>query len=509
MARAPDSRDVSAFAGCVDLACETFGGEAMLSSDAFFAGRDHLVKAPRAVFDPDAYTDRGKLMDGWEPRRRRTPGHDWCIVRLGVPGRIVGVDVDTDHFLGNHPPFASVFATHAPGASAEHLRDEAEWTLVVPQFALQRGARNLASSRSGGVWTHVRLDIHPAGGVARLRVYGEPVVAAADGPIDLAALANGGFAVACSDMFFSPLENLLMPGRPVNMGGGWETRRSRPPGEDWAIVGLRPGRIERIDVETTHFKGNYPDSCEIDGLYWPGAAPHDLTRTDAWEPVVGRTKLGPDAVRTIDSPAPGPWTHLRLRIQPDGGVSRLRVRGRATDDSPGSGDALLDLLNGLSKADAVAALMRCCGSRRWAAAVSEGRPYGSRTHLFGHAEHVWWHLGDGDWHEAFGHHPRIGADVDALRAKFAAADLSAREQAGVDSASEDTLDALAAGNVAYEARYGFLFIVCATGKTATEMLALLRARMNHEPAAELRIAAGEQARITRIRLAGLVPEETA
>ncbi len=500
MARAPESRDVSAFAGTVDLASATLGGEALLSSDGFFAGHDHLVRPERAVFDPDAYTDRGKLMDGWEPRRRRTPGHDWCIVRLGVPGRIVGVDIDTDHFLGNHPPFGSLFATHAPGATAQHLRDRATWTQVVPQYALQRGSRNLAASRSGEVFTHVRLDIHPAGGVARLRVYGEPAAPAGEGAVDLAALAHGGRAVAASDMFFSPLENLLMPGRPVNMGGGWETRRSRPPGEDWAIVGLRPGRIERLEVDTAHFKGNYPDSCAVDGLYWPGAAPHDLTRTDAWTPLGGRP-LSADAVHVVDLASSGPWTHLRLRIQPDGGVARLRAFGTPTPEAPGH--PVADHLNGLSHEAAVAALTRCCGSPRWAEAVAAGRPYGSWEHLGGHADHVWWHLGDGDWLAAFDHHPRIGADVEALRARFATAALSQDEQAGVASASEETLSALARGNLDYEARYGFLFIVCATGKTADEMLALLRSRMDHEPAAELRIAAGEQAKITRIRLAGL------
>lgn len=496
----PDPRDVSAFAGTVDLASATLGGEALLSSDRFFAGHDRLVDPTRAVFDPEAYTDRGKLMDGWEPRRRRTPGHDWCLVRLGVPGRIVGVDVDTDHFLGNHPPFASVFGTHAPGATAEFLRDEAEWIEIVPQFALQRGARNLAASRSGDVFTHVRLDIHPAGGVARLRVYGDPIPPESQEVVDLAALANGGRAVAASDMFFSPLENLLMPGLPAHMGGGWETRRSRPPGEDWAIVGLLPGRIERVEVDTKHFKGNYPDSCELDGLYWPGAAPHDLTRTDAWLPL-GRTKLTADSVHLLEVASAGPWTHLRLRIQPDGGVARLRVFGTPTEDAPGH--PVADALNALPTEAAAAALLACCGSSRWAQAVAADRPYGSWEHLVGHAEHLWWHLGDGDWLAAFDHHPRIGADVDALRAKFATAATAEREQAGVSGASEETLRALAQGNREYEARYGFIFLVCATGKSAVEMLAILRSRMDHETEAELRIAAGEQAKITRLRLAGL------
>ena len=244
-------RHVAAFAGLVDLASEVLGGEALATSDDFFAGCENLLRRESAVFDPDAYTERGKLMDGWESRRRRVPGHDWCVVRLGTPGRIRGVDIDTHHFLGNHPPFASLEACAAPGASLEELLGEVEWTEVLAQTPLQRSSRNLAPVSSEACWTHVRLNIFPAGGVARLRVYGDPEPVHGSQERDLAALAAGGRTLACSDMFFSPMENLLMPGQPENMGQGWETRRSRPPGEDWIIVQLgepgRRGEVAQLD----------------------------------------------------------------------------------------------------------------------------------------------------------------------------------------------------------------------------------------------------------------------
>jgi allantoicase len=490
----------AAFPGCIDLASAAIGGEALLASDDFFAGKEHLVRPEPAVFDPNAYTDRGKLMDGWESRRKRVPGHDWCIVKLGVPGRLRGVDIDTAFFLGNHPPFASVDAVYAPGASPEALRDEVAWTEIVPQVPLRRGSQNLVATvlppGHDGVWTHLKLHIYPDGGVARLRAYGEPAPAQDDARIDLACATNGGKAVACSDMFFASMDNLLLPGRAPHMGHGWETRRSRPPGEDWIVVKLgRSGRIDRIDVDTHHFKGNYPDRCAIDAIAWPDAPPEALTRSRDWVTIVPSAKLRADSVHPLPVTDAGPWSHLRLRILPDGGVSRLRVWG--TPDDTGRPDALVAAVNAASEAQ----LLRACGSSRWVAAFAAARPFPSRAALFGEAERLWWRLGDGDWLEAFTHHPRIGADLATLRAKYATtADWSLGEQAGVAQAGEDVLQALADGNRAYEALFGWIFLVCATGKSAAEMLTLLHERLANEPAAELRIAAGEQVKITRLRL---------
>ncbi|MSP56938.1 MAG: allantoicase [Myxococcales bacterium] len=494
-----------AFPNLIDLASADLGGRALLCSDDFFAGMENLIKPEPAAFDPNAYTDRGKLMDGWESRRKRVPGHDWCILQLGVPGRIRAVDIDTSFFLGNHPPFASVWACFSPGAAPEHLRDHVIWTRIVPELPLRRGSSNLALTTSAQIWTHLKLDIYPDGGVARLRVYGEATPDAV-APIgqgappqaetDLISAVNGGRAVACSDAFFASMDNLLLPNRAPHMGHGWETRRSRPPGEDWIIVRLgQPGRVHRMIADTHHFKGNYPDRCAVDGILWPDAPPHALIQSPDWQPVVGSTKLSADQPHALKVVDPGPWSHLRLRILPDGGVSRLRAFGVV--DGAGRADPVVDRIRAASSAE----LLTVCGSQRWVDAFRDAGPIASRAHLYGAAEDIWWHLGDGDWVEAFSHHPPIGADLATLRARYAhTATQSAAEQSGIAHADEATLVALADGNRAYKDRFGWLFLVCATGKTAGEMLALLHERLPNAPDAELRIAAGEQVKITRIRL---------
>ncbi len=490
--------DISAFSGMVDLARD---GTVLGSSDDFFAEASRLLLPEDPVFIEGKYTDRGKWMDGWESRRRRVPGHDWAILALGLPGVVRGVDINTAHFLGNHPPFASIEACTAPaGATLEHLLDAAEWTEILPETALQRGSHNLAAVRSAGSYTHLRLRIYPAGGVARLRVYGEPTPADAGGEVDLAGLAQGGRALACSDMFFSPMNNLLRAEEPENMGAGWETRRSRPPGDDWVILALgRTGQLTSLTVGTLHFKGNYPDRCSVEAIRWPGAPAHALIESPDWTPIVPQTPLRAHHSHRLPVADGGPWSHLRLRIFPDGGVSRLRAWGTASEQP--SDDPLLTRLNEASPDEAAALLTRCCGARRWVSAMVAARPFVSRAHLMGTAEVTWWRQSPSDWREAFTHHPRIGVDRAKLREKFAAtADWSAGEQAGVQSATEQTIEALANGNIAYEVRYGHIFIVCASGLTAAEMLDRLNARMHNEPHIELARAAGEQAKITRIRL---------
>lgn len=499
-----------AFAGCIDLASADLGGQALACSDDFFADMHHLVQRAPAQFDPQAYTDRGKLMDGWESRRKRVPGHDWCILRLGVPGRIRGVDIDTAHFLGNHPPYASLEAINAPpGMDLQALRTTAVWTEIVAPMPLQRGSHNLAAVHALGRFTHVRLRIYPDGGVARLRVYGRAEPRLPTGRvIDLAAAMHGGRALACSDMFFSPMQNLLLPQPAAHMGQGWETRRSRPPGEDWVIVALgSPGLLAHALVDTAHFKGNFPHAVGLEGVYWPDAPLPALVGCSDWTPIVPPRPCAADKEHTWAIDAPGPWTHVRMRVIPDGGVSRLRVLGTPTQQPPA--DPALAALNAMSPADHNAALARCCGSRRWAQAMAAAAPFSSRTQLHGLADWHWWQLDDADWREAFTHHPRIGADPEALRARFGStADWSEGEQAGVQGASPKLLTDLAQQNDRYFARHGYIFIVCASGLGAQEMLDRLLARIDNDLDNELRIAAGEQARITRLRLNKLLEGST-
>lgn len=328
---------LAAPAGLVDLASARVGGTALLANDEFFAEKENLLKPGRGVFIADKYTDRGKWMDGWETRRRRTPGHDWCVVQLGLRGIFKQVDIDTNHFLGNHPPFASLdalcFTERFPhDASAV---EELSWMPILSQSPLKPGSQNLFAVASDQAWTHVRLNIIPDGGVARLRVYGIVIPdwskVKPGELIDLAAIENGGVPLACSDMFFSSMHNLIMPGRSENMGDGWETKRRRGPGYDWIILQLgRAGAIRKVEVDTNHFKGNYPDLCSIEGCAAPGASTDELAGSATrWSEILPKTKLQADTRHFFErelSPV-GNWTHVRLNIYPDGGVSRLRVWG--------------------------------------------------------------------------------------------------------------------------------------------------------------------------------------
>ena len=320
----------------VDLAAERVGGRALLASDEFFAAKENLLKPGRGIFVQDKYTEQGKWMDGWETRRKRTSGHDWCIVRLGLPGVIKLVDIDTNHFLGNHPPFASLDGVVTDEEGESLAENKGLWAEILPKSELNPGSQNLFPLENPNRWTHVRLNIYPDGGVARLRVYGNviPDWSKLKGGdlIDFAAVENGGTVMASSDMFFGAVQNMIMPGRGANMGDGWETKRRRGPGHDWAIVKLgRPGIIRKIEVDTSHFKGNHPDECSIDSLHMPmGSSVESLTSPlTQWDVVLQKAKLQPDTRHFFESELrlTGECSHIRLNIYPDGGVSRLRVWG--------------------------------------------------------------------------------------------------------------------------------------------------------------------------------------
>jgi allantoicase len=323
------------FAELSDLAAERVGGRALFANDEFFAPRRNLLRPGRGAFLPDRFTARGKWMDGWETRRRREPGHDWCVIRLGMRGTIRGVDIDTNHFIGNSPEQASVEACDLPRAPSRAALEKAAWLELLPRSPLQPGSRNLFAIGDARPFSHVRLNIHPDGGVARFRVHGEVVVdwKRMRGTIaDLAAIEHGGIVLAVSDEHFGAKANLIMPGRAPNMGDGWETRRRRGPGHDWAILKLgATGELEKIEVDTNHFKGNYPESCSLEGCLAPGAGLEALT-ADAlrWIEILPRTGLKASRrhIFTRRQIARGPFSHVRLRIYPDGGVSRLRIHGR-------------------------------------------------------------------------------------------------------------------------------------------------------------------------------------
>jgi allantoicase len=329
------------FTELIDLAAEKLGGAVLVANDEFFAPKENLLKASAPIFIEGKYTDLGKWMDGWETRRRRSPGFDWCIIRLGLPGIIRGVVVDTSHFRGNYPEQCSLEACTVDGyTEVEQLTSESvEWTEILPQSQLNGDAQNPFSVQNDQRFTHLRFKIFPDGGVARLRVYGEVVpdwqrLTGAGGEIDLAAVENGGLVLTCSDMFFGHQHNLIMPGRSANMSDGWETKRRRGPGYDWLILKLgTAGHIRRLEVDTSYFKGNFPESCSLEACNAPGLAVEALTDPAfSWKTVLPRTKLQAHTRHYFDTEVldAGVVSHLRFNIFPDGGVSRLRVYGDLT-----------------------------------------------------------------------------------------------------------------------------------------------------------------------------------
>ncbi len=468
----------------------------LLANDEFFAEKENLLKDGDAVFLPERYTDRGKWMDGWETRRRHTPGHDFCTMRLGVPGVIRGVDVDTSHFKGNFPAACSLEAALAPSDAI------GEWREILPRTALRGDAHNLFPVFGHKRFTHVRLHIHPDGGVARLRVYGEVAPdwarLASAGGADLCAFENGGLVLAASDSFFGSYQQLLMPGHPSGMHDGWETRRSRRAGYDWAIVRLGArGVVEKAEVDTSHFKGNFPDLCAIETCDAPGAELESLTDASrAWRPLLPETKLRAHTRHVFEKELldTEPATHVRFRIFPDGGVGRLRLYGRAAPPA-----ALVHLVSAPAD-DAVHELLRCCGSRAWAARVAAARPFGSHLDLIAAAEEAFDELSAGDWLEAFAAHPRIGESAGEGARLASTRAWAEGEQAGALAAGEDVRRELAKRNREYEERFGFVFIVCATGMTAEHMLASLLERLGNPPDVEPAFAADEQRKITRMRI---------
>jgi len=323
----------AAFLTLADLASARVGGRAVATNDDFFASKSNLVKPQPAQFIPGKYTSRGKWMDGWESRRRRTPGHDWCIVALGLRGIVQGVNVDTRFFTGNFPSHCSIDALDASRVKPAALAN-APFVEILPQSALAGDSDNLFAVDDQRPWTHLRLNIFPDGGVARFRVYGDAAidwrrVARAGRAIDLASILNGGLVLGASDMHFGARDNMIMPGRAPNMGDGWETRRRRGPGFDWAIVRLgAPGHLSRVEIDTNHYKGNYPDRASLEGCLAPGASLGELGSA-RWTTILPETKLRPHHRHYFakELRAPDPVSHVRLNIFPDGGISRLRIHG--------------------------------------------------------------------------------------------------------------------------------------------------------------------------------------
>lgn len=319
----------------INLAQPRLGAGIVSCSDDFFAECSRMLSPEAPRFIDGKFDDNGKWMDGWETRRRRNGGYDHAIVRLGLAGEIKGVDIDTSHFTGNYPPAASLQACH----SVTDADANSDWQTLIPSTSLQGDSHHYFEIDNAGCFTHVRLNIYPDGGVARLRVYGRVVsdAAALDKTIrhDLASVTLGARALAWNDAHFGAVANLLNPGKGVNMGDGWETRRRREPGNDWCIVELgHPGSIESVLLDTAFFKGNYPDRCSIQAARVEGGTAQSIvTQSQFWDELLPPQKLQMDREHAFNSELQdiGAVSHVRINIFPDGGLSRVRLLGKIDD----------------------------------------------------------------------------------------------------------------------------------------------------------------------------------
>ncbi|MEU1278596.1 allantoicase [Streptomyces sp. NPDC005805] len=326
------------FAQYADLADRRLGAGVVAANDEFFAERENLLKPEAAHFDPEHFGHKGKVMDGWETRRRRgvsaevphptEDDHDWALVRLGAPGVVRGIVVDTAHFRGNYPQAVSVEGASVPGSPspAELLGDDVKWTTLVPRTAVGGHAANGFTVENEQRFTHLRVNQHPDGGIARLRVYGEvapdPAWLAALGTFDVVALENGGRVEDASDRFYSPATNTVQPGRSRKMDDGWETRRRRDKGNDWIRYRLvEQSEIRAVEIDTAYLKGN--------SAGWAALSVRD-GEDGEWREILPRTRLQPDTNHRFVLDAPATGTHVRIDIFPDGGISRLRLFGSLT-----------------------------------------------------------------------------------------------------------------------------------------------------------------------------------
>ena len=315
--------------GLVNLASPRMGTNIHSVSDDFFAEAPRVLQDTIPVFIPEKFDENGKWMDGWESRRRRHGGHDWCIIRLGEPGVIRLVDINTAHFTGNYPPQAMVEV----GYSIDGDINKVEWHTLIEKVSLGPDAHHMLEAKYLSVVNFVRLSIYPDGGIARLRLFGDVHRDWANEEkdiVELSALRSGGCILGYNDAHYGDVNALLSEGRGLTMGDGWETRRRREPGNDWIVVQLGvSGFVEEIEVDTAHFKGNFPDKCSIQAARVEKG--FDINSAENWKELLPKQSLSADNIQKFTTQIVtdfGPINAVRLNIYPDGGVSRLRILGR-------------------------------------------------------------------------------------------------------------------------------------------------------------------------------------
>ncbi|MFN4367872.1 MAG: allantoicase [Acinetobacter sp.] len=313
-----------------NLADARIGAEILECSDEFFAEAKRMLQFEAPVFIEDKFDEHGKWMDGWETRRKRHTGYDWAIIKLAVAGQIQALDIDTTFFSGNYPASAAVQACYAPDGNL----DQAEWISIIENNVLGPSQHHIVQISAKQIFTHVRLNIYPDGGIARFKVYGQVKINLQDSDqmLDVLALEHGGRVVAYSDAHFGHPRNLINPGRGINMGDGWETKRRRAPGFDWCILALgASARIEKIEIDTAHFKGNFPAEVSIQAIYVEEATDEQLIpQSMFWPFLLAAQPMQMDYIHHYINEIlqHEKISHIRVNMIPDGGISRIRLWGK-------------------------------------------------------------------------------------------------------------------------------------------------------------------------------------
>ena len=319
--------------GLIDLAQPRLGSKVIFKTDDFFASANRIIDPSAPVFKEGLFDKNGKWMDGWESRRKRTPGHDYLIIKLGKPGSISKVNVDTSHFNGNQPSMISIDACNSKSNNIKSFK----WKNLVSKKKTKANSHHIFKTSSKSVFTHIKLNIFPDGGVARLRLYGS--ISKENNnfgkkTINLASLLDGASVVACNNEHFGKAENILAPGKAKNMGDGWETRRRRDKGFDWLILNSIDGEmIDKIEISTHHFKGNFPSHCSLQAAYIPTkkSSSSIVNSSNNWKTLMNKTTLKANKTHTFKNTLmkKNKINFIKINIFPDGGISRFRIFGKA------------------------------------------------------------------------------------------------------------------------------------------------------------------------------------
>ena len=317
----------------INLAEPRLGSKVIFKTDDFFASASRIINPNPPIFKEGVFDKHGKWMDGWETRRRRRKGFDYLIIKLGKPGKIFNVDIDTAHFSGNQPTHASLQACYS---NKKKPNNKSRWITILNKKKLDPNKNHNFNIKNKSIFTHIKLNIYPDGGVARLRIFGEiemKNVNFGSKMINLCSMLNGASIIGCNNEHFGRAENILAPGKGKNMGDGWETKRSRGKNFDWLIIKFgRPGKINKIEIDTHHFKGNYPDSCSVQAAYISKKISNNsiVRKSNKWKLLLNKAKLNANKKHSFNSKTmqKNKINFIRINIYPDGGISRIRAFGK-------------------------------------------------------------------------------------------------------------------------------------------------------------------------------------